>query len=253
MDQRIVDLALSFDFWVFGGWVRDVLVCGKKEFGDIDIGCSLDQTDLTKIFLRVLSTEYDVVVISDKKDAYGAMSRCLKRTMKLRIGGEVSVDLCIFSSFENFENERSCDFSCNLFYRTRECPLAIRYTPREFQFRPTPVTDLLKLTVPGKFRAIYEPHSNNVERENLRILHVCERLVKIVKKGWFLEGPFITAKTDEHLRIYADSNLLDQIATLENRAKQASLDNVMHAVEECFPAAPQEVAEHIRGSLDELV
>ena len=37
MTDTIIDLALSYNFWIYGGWIRDVVCHGDKTPHDIDI------------------------------------------------------------------------------------------------------------------------------------------------------------------------------------------------------------------------
>ena len=41
-----MDVALRYGFWVFGGYVRDVIVRGETSYNDIDIGC------IIKVYIR---------------------------------------------------------------------------------------------------------------------------------------------------------------------------------------------------------
>jgi len=104
----IVDRALNYGFWVFGGYVRDVVVCGQTKYNDIDIGCSWDQMNLLSKFIG------DAKILDDTLERTGRTRHIVypfvRRIIKLE-----SIDIIVFSSFQDFLNQ-PLDVSCNLFY-----------------------------------------------------------------------------------------------------------------------------------------
>jgi hypothetical protein len=202
MESGIVDVALAFDFWIFGGYVRDVVIRGNEAHpcGDIDVACELKQAPMINTFIRTLATRHDVTVLLDSKDRttdYGTMSPSLTRLIKLQVGA-TKVDICVFESRHAWMAEQSCDFTCNLFYQTRTCHLGIRYIPRSMRHRPSPVKDILELTRTGQFQVIYEPFGMSTDETHM-INRVCARARTMMERGWEVNGPMLIPAMAEFL------------------------------------------------------
>jgi hypothetical protein len=191
MDERVVDMALGFNFWVFGGYVRDVVVCGDSGFGDIDLGCEASDEYLIPYFLRMLATDYDVTVKESRQ--YSGMSQCLMRLIKITLDDTLTVDLCVFTSRDAWRSEKSADFTCNLFYQTRTTHLALRYIPTAYRNEPNPVSQIHALTCDTKFRVVHESGDPS------HIGRVCDRSRVMTDKGWTRIGPIVTPKTQAFL------------------------------------------------------
>jgi hypothetical protein len=124
MDNRILDLCFAMNFWVFGGYVRDVMICGKKEFNDIDICVPRSKHDSVDSFLNALSVFYTIDVTRDTKIpdmTYGAMSKGITAVVHVTVNNTLKLDLCLFDgSLYDWRTEYSVDMSCNLFYTSTE-------------------------------------------------------------------------------------------------------------------------------------
>ncbi len=191
MDERVVDMALGLNFWVFGGYVRDVVVRGDSGFGDIDLGCEATDEYLIPYFLRMLATDYDVTVKESRH--YGGMSPCMTRIVKITLDDVLAVDLCVFKSRDAWRSEKSADFTCNLFFQTRTTHLALRYVPPAFKYEPNPVGQIYTMTCDTKFRVVHESD------DLIHIGRVSDRSRVLTEKGWTRDGPIVTPKTQAYL------------------------------------------------------
>jgi hypothetical protein len=188
--REVIAIACAMDMWVFGGYVRDVIVRGQQKFNDLDIGCP-DKTTDVEHFLRVLSTRYDVDRHSDPvtKMSYGAMSPGLARVHKCVVRNEydvrISIDVAVYDSFNAWCREHTVDFTCNIFYMKKDVALGIRYVPDYLKYDPQPIDALVKLTEAGEFRRLWDVPENLVHQDR-NILRLHERAKKLVKDGFFL-------------------------------------------------------------------
>jgi hypothetical protein len=155
--MNIVNLALSFGGWVYGGYVRDVLILKLDQFNDIDIAIpeSADVETLLRCY-GCLSNRMSVRQVDNF--SYGG-----KNLIKIDLDG-VKIDLVIVSSFEDWRAEHSTDLTCNLFYKSSTCHLGIRYIPEDYKVSPDPVGDLLALTKRKKFVVIQPNHTAKLEK-----------------------------------------------------------------------------------------
>jgi hypothetical protein len=189
--QRIVQLALCFDAIVFGGYVRDVLICKQDSFNDIDILWYNTIHNSLEAFIAVLLAEPWVKTheISNKTDRmYGDF----KTVIHIVLNGNLRIDLVKYHGTRtSWMTERDCDFSCNLFYRSRQNNLGLRYVPESFVYSPDPFTHIYNLTVDKKFTSIGN------EKRDRYWKRISERVMRLVKKGWILQGELIkdTEKT----------------------------------------------------------
>jgi|CryBogDrversion2_11_1035321.scaffolds.fasta_scaffold03811_3 hypothetical protein len=175
MDTNIVNLALSFDGWVFGGYVRDVLICDLDDFKDIDIAIP-EYMDIN-LFLKCLnSLGHQLEVYSDFDCPYQGNS--IKRLIKIQICGKL-VDLIVVSSFSDWKNDQSVDMSCNLFYKN-SMHLGLRYIPDKFKYFPDPASEIIELTRQKQFVVIQDYETDKLKN----------RIQKRLLNGWiekFLE------------------------------------------------------------------
>ena len=177
--QRVIDLALSFDAVIFGGYVRDVVVCGCTEYEDIDIlfPNASREKDISP-FLRVLNLEPWVEKFDYKVDShhkYGGGWTVLK----IVINDTMKIDCVLYRmSIADWFSERNCDFTCNLFYISSTVPLGVRYISVPLNFK-----QLYEMTKERKFRSIL---FDDVEEKYL--MRASDRALKLVKKGWTLSG-----------------------------------------------------------------
>jgi hypothetical protein len=203
MDQRIINLALSFDLVIFGGYIRDVEVCGGTRYNDIDIlwPNTTDRASLFEKFMRILELDNPGRVSKKVMDRshYGTSSVVIRVVV-----GDVSLDMVMYDgSVEDWMSTHDVDFSCNLFYKTRTVQLGIRYIPKCFEDVPNPVQTIIDLTKSKKFRGIVEKAGDSVWRRaaNRGFDMVCAR-------GWVVEGEFLGSYAED--RVWDMSTIMAQ-------------------------------------------
>ena len=113
--MEVVKTALKYGFWVFGGYVRDVIVRGDTTYNDIDIGCSWDQMNLVSNLIEDLG---EIKILEDTLERTGRTRHNLfpyiRRIINIETP-ECKIDIIVFSSFHDYLNQ-PFDISCNLFY-----------------------------------------------------------------------------------------------------------------------------------------
>jgi hypothetical protein len=106
----VVQLALSFDAVIFGGYVRDVLICKEDKFNDIDILWYNTIQNSMESFLTVLFCEPWVKSheITDYKNSQYGDNR---RLLKININNDLNIDIVVYhGTFTAWLNEKDCDF-----------------------------------------------------------------------------------------------------------------------------------------------
>jgi hypothetical protein len=180
---RVIDLALCFDAILFGGYLRDIVVAGGTSYNDIDLLWPNDIRKMFDAFVRVLHTEAKDVKV---KKVCAARSYCKSDVYRIEIG-PTKIDCCLYTgSRADWFADKDVDFTSNLFYRTRDVPLGLRYVPADFRFSPNPVQDVMELTRQRRFRVILTGEGDDVW------VRAVNRAYKLVKNDWFMEGEFIS-------------------------------------------------------------
>jgi hypothetical protein len=165
--MEVIDVAFDHGFWVFGGYVRDVIIRGESKYTDIDIGCSWDQMHLIPKFIEEIGGQ----VHYDTLEATGRTQHrtipFIRRILKIKTPFD-DVDVIVFSSFEGFINREmlACVITPNYFYQTRD-GLFMRgnFSKEEMEY-------YIKLTLQKKF--------SNFEKNCYNPAGVD----KLLKKGW---------------------------------------------------------------------
>ena len=188
--KEVIDMAYSMDMWIFGGYVRDVVVRRQKKFGDLDICCSRDTTDVSQ-FIRMLGTRYDVTShdVRTFEHTYGSMSPGIRKLHKcsVRVGDvHMRVDVVVYDdSFREWCKEHTVDFSCNLFYMKRDVALGIRYVPDFLKHDPSPMTKLIEMSCAYEFQRIWDvPRTTRPQWINVIRIH--DRAKELIKRGWYM-------------------------------------------------------------------
>ena len=189
--NKVIKLAYSMDMWVFGGYVRDVIVRRQKKFGDIDLCCDRDVTDVSQ-FVRVLGASFTVDTHDVRvfKHTYGAMSPGIRRLHKCTVtdsdGTRVRVDVVAYDdTLKEWCKERTVDFTCNLFYMTRHVALGLRYVPEFLKHEPDPMKILIDMTVKQEFHRIWDvPQTIRPQWQNVIKIH--DRARELVRRGWHM-------------------------------------------------------------------
>ena len=190
--ETVIRIAFTFGGWVFGGYVRDVMVRNSGEFSDVDIMFPSYTCDLEH-FVKVLNAVFgkEVQVFSEQSFPLGMyMSDKIIRRIFVTVKG-VAFDFCLYSGkLEDWKKERSTDFTCNLFYASSEVDLGIRYIPEHLKLTADPIDELLMTTRQNKFRVAWE---GQYTMEKLNRLAV--RAITMKEKGWSYPSPLFSAHT----------------------------------------------------------
>jgi hypothetical protein len=244
MESRIVDLAFAFDYWVFGGYVRDVMICGKIEFNDIDICVPRSRKHTVDSFLNTLGIFYPVEVTADHKVHYGLMSPGIDSLVRVLINGNVKLDLVLFDGeLDDWKKECTVNMSCNLFYTSRETPLGIRYIPKMYRYEAAPARTILQMTKNNIFEVIFEPGEAS-ERECKKLQNVVMRVGQLVERGWHMKGDAMNkamVKCAQEQGPLWDTFLSDLADTVYDKQKDRQAEAVN---------LPEHLTENIRRRLD---
>jgi hypothetical protein len=202
--EQVIDVALAMDMWVFGGYVRDVIVRGQKKFGDIDLGCSDKKTNVEQ-FIRVLGTRFDVKQVRSQRfnaaAEYGRMSKGIKRVERFVVNDVLHIDVVIFNgSFSDWCDEESVDFTSNIFFKSWDTQLGIRYAPGRFKHMANPIDELVKMTRAGVVERIWD--ANEEHANHMHVLQICERAKELVRRGFTLKGPLMSTLMEIRLLGY---------------------------------------------------
>lgn len=230
-EGRIVDLALSFDGWVFGGYVRDTVI-RKEKASDIDI-CFPEDSPM-RMFLRVLSQSHDIEIVSDRTHVKGLyMSQGIRRLVKVIVDEKIHLDLCKYEgTFEDWRREESTDFTCNLFYMSRDTSLGLRYIPDIYRTKPNPVKFLIDMTKGKVFSRIWGCHEPTLKNT----FTILSRIESRVKKGWYLVNDTVSREMaqvmekDEEMYSWYIVGVIDDLNDELHRVKlvKPSRDGIVH-------------------------
>jgi hypothetical protein len=217
-EGRIVDLALSFDGWVFGGYVRDTVI-RKEKASDIDICFPHDAP--MHMFMRILNQDHEVEIVSDRTHPDGLyMSQGIRRLVKVIVDEKIHLDLCKYEgSFEDWRREESTDFTCNLFYVSRDTALGLRYIPKAYKLLANPIKHLVDMTKRKEFVRIWGD-------ENLTFKNTCtilSRTLSRVKRGWYLINDTVNTKM-AHVMDETENRLWDIVNEIDHLVEEMEED-----------------------------
>ena len=190
--KELIDMAYAMDMWIFGGYVRDVVVRQEQKFGDIDICCSRNRTNSSQ-FIRMLSARYDVTLHDERKFkyTYGAMSPGIKKIHKCTVTvGDVHVRVDVVSfdgTFADWCHERTVDFTCNLFYTKSDVALGLRYVPDFLKHDSSPIARLVEMTENHEFHRTWDV-SNRSTCQCMNVIRIHDRAKELVKRGWYMRS-----------------------------------------------------------------
>lgn len=161
--MEVVKAATDLGFWIFGGYVRDVIIRNETTFKDIDIGCSHEQSYLIPKFLE--SLEGPVKKTFDTIDKYGYQHpsfNSVHRVLTFRTP-KYTIDIIIFKTFKDFFEQplEEIGFSTDVFLLTKD-GLFARHNLIEY----------IELTQKKKFKVI----SSNTRYERRRESYI--------NRGW---------------------------------------------------------------------
>lgn len=215
MANKIIDLALSFDLVIFGGYLRDVEVCGMTQYNDIDILWPNvpDRDSLFEKFMRVLELDNPGAVTKEYVQRHYGHNIASVTRVKV---GDVSLDIVMYGgSVEDWMSAHDVDFSCNLFYRTRAVSLGLRYIPKCYENTPNPVQEILELTHAKKFRVILELDGYNAWARAIN-----RGFEMVFARGWNVKGEFL----DE----YAEHSVTSESKMLGRRLAAIKASQTQH-------------------------
>lgn len=173
--RKAIELAFCFGGWVHGGYVRDMIVNKKKSFEDVDL-CFAD-TDDVDMYIASLNVLGSVDVYSDSTDFVGGEYGIdtMERMIKVSLDDEFDIDICVVKGgFDAWIEDRSTDLSCNLFYKSYDCPLGLRYIPDLYKHMSDPAEYIIELTQKKRFDRISNEYT------------VQGRVDKMERRGWTL-------------------------------------------------------------------
>jgi hypothetical protein len=193
--DRLIKLAYSFDGWIFGGYVRDVIVLKQNKFEDVDImfPCSADVTQ----FLKCLSAVYgnDFHINEDRvhgSDMY--MDRHITRRITVDIHDNIDIDICVYDgTFDDWRSVQSTDFSCNLFYTSKDVQLGIRYIPKSFSKEADPIGEIIRMTLLKKFELVWDGDYNDIKK----MRRLATRAIARKDDGWIFYYPLFDERVPD--------------------------------------------------------
>ena len=243
--DSIIDLALSYNFWVYGGWIRDVVCRGEKKPRDIDIMVPKSQAGRADHFLRVLSVMFPdkVTFESETSGVYFTTGRHLEKVYNVTAAG-ICIDLAFYDGeLEDWKSDYTADLSCNLFYMTREVPLGIRYIPWCMRHDPNPAKELIRLTSAGEFTVIYEPGDAE------QIKHVMRRAFGMVCRGWSISTNFINDEIWKTAREFEDEEVHQWLVDMARRCNDEDRAQKLRALQRATNL-PEEIMDDVRRHLN---
>lgn len=188
--QRVIDVAMCFDVAIFGGYLRDIVIAGDSKYNDIDIMWPVGTHGSFTNFIRLLALDGAKVETVDmpKSDYMGY------HLIKVMIDGTIRLDCVMYpGKLVDWLRAEDVDFTCNLFYRTREIPLGIRYVPAAYKFDPNPVRTIMDLTKNKKFRTVLTKFGDR------HWVRAAQRANRLVNHDWTLEGEFMSERCEDAL------------------------------------------------------
>jgi hypothetical protein len=253
MEEQVIDMALAMDMWVFGGYVRDVIVRGQKKFGDIDLCCSDSKTSVDQ-FIRILGTRFDVTNVRTRKFGhmarYGRMSRGIKRVERFLLDNRLHVDVVVYDgTFTDWCNEESVDFTSNLFYKSWDTGLGIRYAPGRFKHMANPLGELVKMTQAGIFERIWDATSDY--STHMHVLQICNRARDLVKRGFTFKGSLISSLME--LKLLGHDEITDECRSIESDLQSFQIRRTTRETMKCIHRSglhlPEEIYEAIEVNM----
>jgi hypothetical protein len=188
--QRVIDVAMCFDVAIFGGYLRDIVIAGESKYNDIDILWPVGTHGSFASFVRILALDGATVetVNMPKSDYMGY------HLIKVTIDDKIHLDCVMYpGKLIDWLRIEDVDFTCNLFYRTREVPIGIRYVPEAYKYDPNPVRTIMDLTKTKKFRTILTKFGDR------HWVRAAQRANRLINHDWTLEGEFMSERVEDTL------------------------------------------------------
>lgn len=211
--QDVIDIALGMNMWIFGGYLRDHVIRGE-EFHDLDICCP--RGTYVRHFFRTLSTRWSVRRAHEYVPGrYGCMSKGLKGVYKCVVDNHLHVDVVVFDgTFDDWREEYSTDFTCNLFYMSRDTELGLRYIPTMFKYEANPLKKIKNLTRQGIFFRIWNGDDYR------HVWAIVRRARELVERGFTFRGVLLSELMNLGLLGHPHMRLLCTHASTDMNAVQ---------------------------------
>jgi len=238
--QRLIDLAFCFDAVLFGGYIRDVVVLGKTSYNDIDLMWPSDTHRSFDKFTRALMVLFPGVEITHVIDKANRRYGNQTDVHHICIDGRIDVDCCMYKgTFRDWLNDKSVDFTCNLFYRTPTVGIGLRYVPEGLNV-PNPLRRLMEDTKDKRFRCIVTREGDSTW------VRAANRGMKLVREGWVLEGDFISSYHKAGL-----TNAYSFVTARETLMRKMMKENALQAVSSVLtPTCTDRVRKSLFGESD---
>jgi len=170
----IIEIALEQGYWIYGGYLRDAMLGDR--FKDLDFGCTLDQAPSIPNFISKLEEHWKVTVtfdsLRDTGSVYSSTIPYLRRIIKMDVEG-LEVDIGVYTSMSDWmRGTTAADFTCNLFYKTKDIPLGLKFVPEGM----TP-EEVYGMTKQRKCKII-RGQDDEIER----------RKASLMQRGWEIQG-----------------------------------------------------------------
>lgn len=246
-DREIVKMALGLNMFVFGGYVRDVIVCHKRTFHDIDICCPTgsDPMDL----IRIMQTRWHVNHVRKlPPQQYGHMSRGVELVYKCLVDKKIEVDIVVFDgSFDAWRREHSTDFTCNLFYQSRDTYLGIRYIPKMFRHYANPMNELVKLTRQGIFYRIWNGDTHS------HVVLITRRARSLVERGMTFRGFLLSHLMESSLFGHPNMRVICRINKniIYDIQNGRSIETLKACLKELNLDVPKNITDRLQSDLQE--
>lgn len=251
--EDVIDMALAMDMWVFGGYVRDVIVRGQTKFGDVDLCCSEKKTNVAQ-FIRMLGTRFKVTEVRTRKIGtvarYGRMSRGIKRVERCTIDDLLHVDIVVFDgSFNEWCDEESVDFTSNIFFKSWDTKLGIRYAPGRFKHMANPVDEIVKMTREGVVERIWDATAEHTN--HWHVFQICNRARDLVKRGFTFKGTLLSPLMEIKLldRSYVHDMCLEIEQIIEDYQARRGTREMIRCLTRKNIHLPEEIFNQIEGEM----
>jgi hypothetical protein len=241
--NEIINIALSFDAVIFGGYLRDVVVCGMDDFNDLDIlwpqpyGQEFGQFVQ---FRRILELKYPGQIQTSEKSGSTKYGGKISKIYEVKIQNKTKLDCCIYmSTIQEWKNEHTVDFTCNLFYKTRDVQLGLRYIPLSYKYEPNPMDAIINLTKDRMYSVILDNDADGPWRKAAR------RGIALAHRGWKVQGEFMSE--------FQELGLTDSYSLVKEMVRKIYRIEDQKAVDAyvaCKPEISKNCEEKIRRRLE---
>jgi hypothetical protein len=241
--NEIINIALSFDAVIFGGYLRDVVVCGMDNFNDLDILWPQPYgQEFGKFiqFRRILELKYPGQIQTSEKSGSTKYGGKISKIYEVKIQNKTKLDCCIYmGTVQEWKNEHTVDFTCNLFYKTRDVQLGLRYIPLSYKYEPNPMDAIINLTKDRMYSVILDNDADGPWRKAAR------RGIALAHRGWKVQGEFMSE--------FQELGLTDSYSLVKEMVRKIYRIEDQKAVDafvSCQPEISSNCEEKIRRRLE---